>query len=296
MLRFIHPNKVSIIQLGIGFLSSKFRYVSVALAGVSAKWALLLLLGAFSSAIRADSATDLAHKIYNRPSGDDAVTRAVMTLKEKGRSPRTRELYTFAKDFGGGKRWSLARFTRPADIDGVGLLTKDRPGDDSDQWLYLPALDRVRRVSSSRKGGRFVGSDLFFEDLRDREPDMDTHRLAGKEKIGKLLCDKLISVPVKKSNSAYTKRVSWVHPKTLIALRVEFYQKRSKKPVKRLDVKKIKRIQGVWTVTDSVMRDLKTGHQTRITARKVKYNQKLPDRLFSTKTLSDDSVDKRYRP
>lgn len=270
--------------------------MSVASPDASAKWVLAVVLFVFSSAVLADAATDLARKIYTRPNGDDAVTRAVMTLQEKGRSPRTREMYTFAKELGGGKRWSLARFTRPADIDGVGLLTKDRPGEDSDQWLYLPALDRVRRVSSSRKGGRFVGSDLLFEDLRGREPDMDTHRLDGREKIGKLLCDKLISVPEKKSNSVYSKRVSWVHPKTLIALRVDFYQKGSKKPVKRLEVKKIKRIQGVWTVTDSVMHDLKTGHQTRITAKNVKYNQKLPDRLFSTKTLSDDSADKRYRP
>lgn len=259
-------------------------------------WLWLILLLALSSAVSADAAMELARKIYDRPNGDDVVTRSSMTLKEKGHAPRTREMFTFAKEFGGGKRWSLARFTQPADIDGVGLLTKDRPGDDSDQWLYLPALDRVRRVSSSRKGGRFVGSDLFFEDLRDREPDMDTHQLRGREKLGKILCDVLVSVPVDKSNSVYSKRVSWIHPKTLTALRVDFYQGRSKKPAKRLTVKRIKRIQGVWTVTDSVMHDLKSGHQTRMTAKQVKYNQNLPDRLFSTKALSDDSVDKRYRP
>jgi len=259
-------------------------------------WLVCALIIAFSGPVVAVDGMPLAKKVYDRPNGDDVVIKAVMTLIEKGHSPRKREMFTFAKERGGGERWSLARFTRPADIEGVGLLTKDHPGDDSDQWLYLPALDRVRRVSSSRKGGRFVGSDLFFEDLRDREPDMDSHRLRGKGKVGKILCDVLVSKPVDASNSVYTKRVSWIHPKTLIALRVEYYQKRSKKPVKRLDVKRIKRIQGFWTVTDSVMRDLKTGHRTRITAKAVKYNKKLPNRLFSTKALSDDSVDKRYRP
>ena len=259
-------------------------------------WVLCALVVGFSTPVDALDGSTLAKKVYDRPTGDDVVTKAVMTLTEKGRSPRKREMYTFAKELGGGERWSLARFTRPADIEGVGLLTKDHPGDDSDQWLYLPALDRVRRVSSSRKGGRFVGSDLFFEDLRDREPDMDSHRLKGKGKVGKLLCDILESVPVDRSNSVYTKRVSWIHPKTLIPLRVDFYQKHSKTPVKRLIAKRIKRIQGFWTVTDSVMRDLKSGHETRIAAKAVKYNQKLPKRLFSTKALSDDSVDKRYRP
>lgn len=244
----------------------------------------------------AEAGRQLAQAVYDAPNGDDFASRAVMTLIEKGRAPREREMYTMRVDRGGGERWSLTRFTSPADIEGVGLLTKDYPGDENDQWLYLPALDRVRRVSSSRKGGRFVGSDLFFEDLRDREVSMDRHRFTGEEKIGRLLCRVLVSEPVDPDNSVYTKRISWIHPGTMTPLRVDLYQAHSKTPVKRLSVKKLKRIQGFWTVLDSTMEDLETGHVTRISQSAVKYNQGIPDQLFTSQALADDRAEARFRP
>jgi hypothetical protein len=238
----------------------------------------------------------LAQAVYDAPAGDDFVSRASMTLTEKGREPRVREMYTLRVDRGGGERWSLTRFTSPSDIAGVGLLTKDYPGDENDQWLYLPALDRVRRVASSRKGGRFVGSDLFFEDLRDREVAMDSHRLLGEGKVGNLVCKILESVPVDPSNSVYSKRVSWIHPQSLVPLRVDFYMGRSKEPAKRLTVHRMRNIQGFWTVLDSTMQDLGSGHSTRITQSEVKYNQGIPDRLFTSQALADENAAAAFRP
>ncbi len=223
-------------------------------------------------------------------------TRAVMILTEKGHSPRQRNLYTYALDLGNDETWSLTRFTKPTDIAGTGLLTKDYPGGESDQKLYLPALDKVRRIVSSRKGGRFVGSDLYYEDLRGREVNMDHHRLAGEGNAGGQKCDILVSTPVDPENSVYSKRVSWIHPKTLIPLRVDYYKKGRKKPIKRLKVRKLKKIQGYWTVLDSTMYDLKTGHKTRIVTKAIKYDQGLTKALFSDRALADDSREKRFRP
>jgi len=79
-------------------------------------------------------------------------------------------------------------------------------------------------------------------------------------------------------------------------LRVDLYQAHSKQPVKRLSVKRIKRIQGFWTVLDSSMEDLETGHETRIIQSAVKYNQKIPDRLFTSQALADDSAEAPFRP
>lgn len=238
----------------------------------------------------------LAQAVYDAPAGEDFASRATMTLIEQGREPRVREMYTLRVDRGGGERWSLTRFTSPADIAGVGLLTKDYPGDKNDQWLYLPALDRVRRVSSSRKGGRFVGSDLFFEDLRDREVSMDHHRLLGEGKVGNLVSKILESVPVDPDNSAYSKRLSWIHPQSLIPLRVDFFQGKGDRPVKRLTVQRLRNIQGFWTVLDSTVQDLATGHSTRIALSDVKYNQNIPDRLFTSQSLADDSTEAAFIP
>ena len=238
----------------------------------------------------------LAQAVYDAPAGDDFAARATMALTEKGRQPRVREMYTLRADRGAGERWSITRFTGPTDIAGVGLLTKDYPGDNNDQWLYLPALDRVRRVSSSRKGGRFVGSDLFFEDLRDREVSMDHHRLVGEGKVGNLMCKILESVPVDPDNSVYTKRLSWVHPQSLIPLRVDLYQGKSGDPVKRLTVQRLRNIQGFWTVLDSTMQDIASGHTTRIALSDVKYNQNVPDRLFTSQSLADQSTEAAFIP
>ncbi len=238
----------------------------------------------------------LARKVYNRKDGKDMSSQVLMVLKEKGRKSRTRLLYSFAKDKGKAERWTLMRFVKPADIADTGLLTKDYPGDESNQWLYLPALGRVRVISASRKGGRFVGSDFLYEDLRDREVEMDRHRLYGKGKVGKIACDVLISTPVDTSNSVYSKRISWIHPKSLIPLRIDYYKKGIKKPVKRLMARKLKRIQGYWTVLDSTMYDLKSGHKTQLVTKKIRYDQGLPDVLFTKQGLSDVSREKRFRP
>lgn len=237
-----------------------------------------------------DEATLLAKKVYDRPSGKDARSEVTMVMKGKKRKQRIRKLVSYRLDKGGGERWNIMRFTEPADVENTALLTKDHPGDDSDQWIYLPALDRVRIISSKRKGGKFVGSDFTYEDLRDREPHMDIHTIEGKEKIGGLECVKLVSVPVEKSNSIYTKRISWIHEKTLTPLQVELFEKNRSKPVKRLKAKKLKKIQGIWTVLESTMYDLKKGNTTLLATSKVDYDIGLSEDLFSKRGLSDSSL------
>jgi Outer membrane lipoprotein-sorting protein len=243
-----------------------------------------------------DQGEALAQEMYDRPRGDDASSRVVMLLQREGNDPRQRILYNYGKDKGHSERWTLLRFVEPQDIDGTGLLTLDFEGDSSDQWLYLPALDRVRRIASSRKGGRFVGSDFFYEDLRDREVAMDQHRLLGNSEVGGVQTLMLESTPVDPNNSVYTKRVSWVHPEMLLPLRVEFYQRGSDQPVKRLQASKIQKVQGYWTVFESTMQDLRSDHRTTLVIEAIQYDQGLPDEIFTQKGLADDSYEAPYRP
>ena len=243
----------------------------------------------------ADQGRHLAEQVYNRPVGDDASTHAKMTLSDNGHAPRVRDMYTYRLKKGPGVVWSLIRFVSPPSIDGTGLLTKDSSGTETAQWVYLPALDKVRRISSSRKGGRFVGSDFYYEDLRDRPVDEDTHRIVGKESVGGVVCDKLESIPVDADNSVYTKRIQWIDPKTLIPLRVDYYQGGAQ-PVKRLLVRRVEKMEGYDTVVDSVMTDLGSGHKTRIHVETVTYKHPLPDMLFTRRALSDPEFESRYRP
>lgn len=256
----------------------------------------VILTGLSVLASATSDGTALAEKLYNRPDGKDAASRATMVLASKNNKPRYRTLYIYRTDKENGETWSLTRFTEPTDINGTGLLTRDLPHDDSNQWIYLPALDRARRISSSRKGGRFVGSDIVYEDLSKRDVEKDTHRILGEGKVGKNTTTLLESTPLDPDDSVYSKRVNWVHMKTLIPLQTDYYTAGKDEPVKRLKVNKIQKIQGFWTVLDSSVYDLETGHQTRIVTQAIKYDQQLPDSLFSRQSLSDTRLGEQYRP
>ena len=219
-----------------------------------------------------------------------------MSLTEEGRSPRVRSMVLYRLSGEGGEVSTLIRFTEPADIAGTGLLTLDAADGESNQWIYLPAMQRVRRVDSNRKGGRFVNSDYYFEDLRDRKPTMDTHRLIGQETIDGVACDVLESVPVEAGNSVYLRRVSWIDRVSLLPLRVDFFEKDAEQPSKRLEVVVRDQVQGYWTVMDSTMSDLRSGHRTRLVVERIAYDRGLPTRLFSSKALEDERGEKEFRP
>jgi hypothetical protein len=219
-----------------------------------------------------------------------------MVLTEKGHAPRIREVVTYRIDKSGGETANLFRFLDPEDIAGTGLLSIDKADGDSDQWLYLPALDRVRRVSSDRKGGRFVGSDFYFEDLQERKPARDRHRILGSQTENGIVCDVLESIPIDAKDSVYKKRLSWIDPDTAIPQRVDFFEKNTNMPSKRWLIRSKKRNQGYWTITDSRMIDLESGHETRIVVDAALYDQKLPAKLFTTQALADENIESEYRP
>ncbi|MFK5984636.1 MAG: outer membrane lipoprotein-sorting protein [Pseudomonadota bacterium] len=256
---------------------------------------LLIVCFCFSLPVLAfNTGEELAAAVYNRDNGDNVFSIGTMKLIEKGHNPRVRQMLTFREDQKGKRTSSLIRFKKPADIKNTGLLTidYDKESKDTDQWIYLPALDRPRRISSSRKGGHFVGSDIFYEDLRDRKVAKDTHKIIGKEKVNGLATIKLESIPLDFDDSAYSKKVSWINTKTLLAVKVEFYQNRESQPFKQTLVKKIKKIQGIWSIMDSIVTDLNTGHKTQLTVNSIYYNTQIPTDLFSKKYLADPSREK----
>lgn len=239
---------------------------------------------------------EVAQRVHDRPAGGDSVTRGTMTLSGPGSRERVRDTYIYRRDGPDGQRWTLVRFTSPANVADTGLLVHNfGSGAESDQWLYLPAAQRVRRISSANRGGSFVQSDLYFEDLQDRVPTIDTHRLLGIEEYQGAEVYVLESSPRDATSSVYTKWTSWIDRETLIPLRVDLYQGGGD-PVKRLDVQRVEQIQGYWTVMTSTMTTLASGHQTVMQVEAVIHDQGLPESLFTTRALADPSIEVRFRP
>ena len=120
---------------------------------------------------------------------------------------------------------SLIVFDRPADINGTALLSHARILDPDDQWLYLPALKRVKRIASVNKSGPFVGSEFAFEDFTALELNKYEYRYLRSEPCGDLACDVIERYP-RYEHSGYTKQISWVDQDVFQVRKVEFYDRR----------------------------------------------------------------------
>jgi outer membrane lipoprotein-sorting protein len=256
---------------------------------------LITLAGAVCGHAAEMTGEELARAVYERPDGIDMASRGTMTLRGEGSRDRVRETYVYRTEAGDFESRSLIRFTEPANIAGTGLLVHNHGAQETDQWLYLPAAKRVRRVSSENRGGNFVQSDIYYEDLQDRPPTVDEHNLLGTGEYQGAAVYLLESTPRQETESAYSKRVSWIHPETLIALRIDFYQG-GDAPVKRMEVQRLEQMQGYWTVMASTLTTLSTGHETIIEIESVVYDLGLPDELFSIRALSDAVFEERFRP
>ena len=268
-------------------------FLSTAVQIIASLAAAALLL---STSASANEALQLVQQVHDRPSGRDVTIVSRMELTDRNGARRSRELVTYRTEAAKGEFHSLARFLSPADIAGTGLLSLDKADGSSEQWLYLPALDRVRRVASDRKGGRFVGSDLYFEDLQTRKPDSDMHRSLGREALEGVSCEIIESVPADPANSVYKRRLLWIDPALALVMRIDYFEKDETKPSKRWVLLAKQRIQGYWAVVDSKSIDLVSGHETRLVVLVTKFDRKLPSKLFTSRALSDETIEAGYRP
>ena len=156
---------------------------------------------------------------------------------------------------------SLVVFDTPRDIEGTALLSHAKILDPDDQWLYLPALKRVKRISSANKSGPFVGSEFAFEDFTAIELNKFDYRYVGEEACGDLTCDVVERLP-RYENSGYTKQVAWVDQTDFQIRKVEFYDRRGDL-LKVLALKDYRRYEnGVWRAHELSMSNVQTNKQT----------------------------------
>jgi len=120
---------------------------------------------------------------------------------------------------------SLILFSTPKDIEGTALLSHAKMLESDDQWLYLPALKRVKRISSKNKSGPFVGSEFAFEDFTASELNKFKYEYLRQESCGVLICDVVERAPLYE-NSGYTKQIVWVDSIEYQLRVIEFYDRK----------------------------------------------------------------------
>ena len=156
---------------------------------------------------------------------------------------------------------SLIIFNTPRDIEGTALLSHARILEPDNQWLYLPALKRVKRISSVNKSGPFVGSEFAFEDLTSLELNKYDYRYLRTEACGALLCDVIERYP-RYEHSGYTKQITWIDQETYQVRKIEFYDRKDQL-LKTLSFENYQQYEGAyWRALKMSMVNHQTGKST----------------------------------
>lgn len=119
---------------------------------------------------------------------------------------------------------SLSLFLNPLDVKGTKMITWSHKEDDDDQWLYLPSMNRVKRISSSGQSASFMGSEFSFEDLGSQELEKFNHKLLREEKFEGDEVWVLERRPNKKSG--YSKQIIYMSKKIMNPLKMEYYDRK----------------------------------------------------------------------
>jgi hypothetical protein len=236
------------------------------------------------------TARAIMEKVDARDDGDHSSEDLEMVLVDKRGNERVRRLRAYGRDVGEDEQ-SILFFVSPADVERTGFLTYDYedPARDDDQWLFLPALSRSKRIASSDKSSSFMGSDFSYADMTERPLDRYQFTLMKELEIDGQPVWQIESVPseLEQEETGYTKSVSFVRKDNFVVVRSVHWVKKGSR-LKYFEVKKLEQIDGIWVATEMEMatkKDEETLHRTRLSARNVHFGQKQRDDFFTVRQL-----------
>ncbi|MBF0380091.1 MAG: outer membrane lipoprotein-sorting protein [Magnetococcales bacterium] len=187
---------------------------------------MLLPLSGFAQT-PAEKGLAIAKEIDKRDEGfGDSTAELTMTLKNKAGRESYRYIRFKTLEVKGDGDKSLSIFDKPRDIKGTAMLTFSHPIAQDDQWMFLPALKRVKRISSRNKSGPFMGSEFAFEDLGSQEVAKYHYKWMLDEKYNGLDCFVLERRPAYEY-SGYTRQVVWVDKEEYRIQQVEYYDRKN---------------------------------------------------------------------
>ena len=257
---------------------------------------LLFLLGMGASLLTTNAIADDANaraimeKVDARDDGKTLEQDMLMVLINKNGNERTRDLKTYSKDFGEDEHRTMF-FKSPSDVKNTAFLTYDYDDSakDDDQWLYLPALKKVKRIPSTDKSSSFMGSDFSYFDMTDRDLENYDFKLLKETKVRGHDAWMIESTPKNQKvidESGYKKSIAIVRKDNYVVVRAINFLTNGKK--KYLDLKKIHQQDGVWLVDEMSMTTKKgknTLHKTILKFSNVKLNVPIEDDVFTTRRL-----------
>jgi Outer membrane lipoprotein-sorting protein len=247
------------------------------------------------------TADAVARRIQDRDAGRDS--KFTMRMKLADRHERIRERVLEVATLRGrqapgaapgapdGDR-RLIRFSYPNDIRGTSFLVWEHPSAEDERFLFLPSLGRVRRIAGSETQDSFVGSDFTYEDIGGRELDEYTYSFSGadaenvswSEPGGQPRPAWRLESKRKDASAQFPRVVSLVLKDSFVVVQADVFNRRTERQ-KVYTVRRLERIEGIWTVMDSEMADLSGKTRTGLVVETADYNVGLTDADFSRRVL-----------
>jgi hypothetical protein len=213
--------------------------------------------------------------------GKDGRSHVNMTITDSQGRTRTRRFIILRRDDkDGGEQKFYVHFSRPSDVRNTVFMVWKHIGQNDDRWLYLPALDLVKRIAASDKRTSFVGSHFFYEDVSGRNPDDDTHELT--KTTGQYYV--LKNTPKKRNEVEFAYYILWIDKTNFLPIKAEYYDKNMKK-YRLVEALEVKTIQGHPTVTQARVTDLKSGGNTVSLFSEIQYDLEIPESVFTERYL-----------
>ena len=222
----------------------------------------------------------IAKMVDERKAPQDIVSKTTMLLtNSKG---KTRTSTILSKSINNSSK-QILWFLNPADDKGVAFLKIEHVDKADEMRMWLPAFKKVRRISSSKKGDSFMGSDLSYEDMTSRALDENNYKRLENDMVDGKECFVLEVVPNAEIKSTYSKHITWVEKETLIAIKEESYDLGG-------SLRKKKKFffdsnSGYDVINEIFVEDIQKNHTTKLTMDDIKVDSGLDESLFQEKNL-----------
>lgn len=248
---------------------------------------LIVLLSVFLTVSLQAAQVPAVDEIINRANlaayyaADDGRAEVMMTITDAQGRTRKREFVILRNDVtDGGEQQFYVYFKKPSDVRKMVFMVHKYIDKDDDRWLYLPALDLVKRIAASDKRTSFVGSHFLYEDVSGRSVHDDAHELVETTDDYYVLRN----TPKDPAGVEFSYYTIWVDKQNFMLAKAEYFDKEGRK-YREVESLEIKTIQGFPTVIKARVRDLASGGQTVSIFKNVKYNIDLKDKIFTERYL-----------
>jgi hypothetical protein len=219
----------------------------------------------------------------------DLSVRQTMIMVNARGGDRRRELEYVTKTDADDNRKLLIRFLEPADVAGTGFLAIEHADREDDNWLYLPALRRTRRIAGADKTDDFMGSEFTYEDLESEKLELHEYTLIGADTIDGIatwVVEAVATDPTKIEESGYGRRELWISQDHHVLIQAKYYD-RDGAYVKRFTAGDVRQVPGTgkWRAYGMTMEDVQRGDRTELDVAEYRVDQGVPDSYFSERYL-----------